>query len=271
MHKIQHPSRHIVSRLLALKKKKTRKRERKMYLEGIHLCEECVRLNFPVIYFGYTSALFNTKRGESLFREINSKDYMLYRFSDTLMKRVTDTMHSQGIIAVTPVPDHRLRPVSAGDDQVWIYLDGVRDPGNLGTMIRNADAFGAGSILLSPDSVDPFNPKVIRTTMGGILRIPVLQEVTVDQLEALQSKSELRIICCETGGSSEFDSLSWKGNIILVFGNETKGIGKEVSALKERSVRIPMEGKADSLNMGVAAGIIMYHVRKWKNDASMTG
>ena len=264
MHKIEHPSKKTVSLLLGLKKKKFRRREGKIILEGINVCEECLKLSYPVHFFGFSPGLLENPGGQAIFDRIREGGHRIFRLPDRLMRNITDTVHSQGIFALVSPPELVPEAVETLSGDLWVYLDGIRNPGNLGTMIRNADAFGAGAILLSADSVDPYNSKVLRTSAGGILRVPVVQDVSSELLRGLKEEGGFRLISCELGEGDDFDSISWGGRILLVFGNESRGVRKEISVLCQGSVRIPMRGRAESLNVGVAAGIIMYHARRWK-------
>ena len=145
-----------------------------------------------------------------------------------------------------------------------IFLDGVQDPGNMGTIIRTCDAFNLDGIIIGPGSVDPYNPKVVRATMGSIFRVPLY--ISNDSLETIADLSQggLNIFSTSLEGSIPSYDIDYKEGFVLVIGNESNGVQDPIIKKSDKLIKIPMPGFAESLNAGVAASIIMYEAMKSK-------
>ena len=175
--------------------------------------------------------------------------------SDFIMDNITDTKQTQGILAVLKIP---LAPKAIHGTQV-LYLDSVRDPGNLGTIIRTAAASGYTDILLH-NCVDPFNPKVVRSTMGALLSITIRTDVEVTMLSFLKQLGYC-VFAAMLQGENVFTYAEKHDKIILLVGSEATGISSHLVDLADVSVSIPMQNKVESLNAGVSASILMYQLQ----------
>lgn len=175
------------------------------------------------------------------------------------MDAVSDTVHTQGILAVLrqrhPSLDQVFQPGAA--ESVLTALDAVADPGNVGTIIRTCDWFGVHGVLLGRQSVDLYNPKVVRSTMGSLFHLPVI--VNVDLPAALSTAREqgYRIYVADPGGETHFDRIRYDRKSVLVFGNEAWGVTDAVKGLADVRVSIRKYGAAESLNVGIACGIML--------------
>jgi TrmH family RNA methyltransferase len=184
--------------------------------------------------------------------------------SEQVMKAMTDTVSPQGMLALVNQDEYNLEPFRKLKNPKLAYFWQIQDPGNAGTVIRTADAFGFDGVMFSENSVDLYNPKVIRSTAGSLWQIPIAASVSLDQLSNL--KKELNIQCFATKSNGENDltdiARRLKGNgSIWIFGNEARGIPQDVeSTLSTISVKIAMAGQAESLNLASAAAVVMYAV-----------
>ena len=177
----------------------------------------------------------------------------VYTAAEHVMSALCDCQTPQGIAAVAAIPEYE--SVREG---FIIALDDVQDPANVGAIIRTADAAGAAGVALSAACADAFSPKAVRASMGSIFHLPVFKVPMPEYLASLASKG-YHIACSHLKGATEF-SLNWMSTC-LVIGNESKGISAPVMALATDIIRIPMYGKAESLNAAVAAGILIYKIR----------
>ncbi|MGI6072303.1 MAG: TrmH family RNA methyltransferase [Lachnospiraceae bacterium] len=176
--------------------------------------------------------------------------------ADDVFKSLSDTINPQGIMAVVRRPVYT--PESLAGLGLYVILDDIRDPGNLGTIIRTAEAAGAG-VIMSGTCVDIFNPKVIRSTMGSIFRVPFLIEDTLSAIKRLQALGVT--VCAATlNGSTEYDKAAYGRANAIVIGNEVDGVSCEAAAAADLRVRIPMKGKVESLNAAVSAAVLMYNL-----------
>ncbi len=180
----------------------------------------------------------------------------VYEAPRHVMESISDTETPQGICAAVRTPS--LQPPAEYPEGMIIALDCVQDPGNMGTVIRTADAMGAAGILLGAGCADPFSPKALRSTMGSIYHIPIWQGELVTELARLRDCG-FCLICGHLEGGEELPKPGKR--CLLIIGNEGNGVSDEVAALCNK-YRLPMFGRAESLNASVAAGIIMYEIAR---------
>lgn len=181
--------------------------------------------------------------------EINEKDF----------RSVSDTVTPQGVLAVVKLQPYLLSDIPS-NARLIIFLEEVRDPGNLGTIIRTADAFGADAVLLSPGSVDPYNDKSVRSSAGSIFHIPVVRNVALSELMEMRNGIKGRILATSLDGDSTIEQVLADSDspFIWVIGNEASGVSAELKSISDKKVRIPMHGKAESLNAAVAATVCLF-------------
>ena len=180
--------------------------------------------------------------------------------SDPVFAHVSDTKTPQGILAAVKRKEYGMKDIVGGDPEkaLVVVLDQLQDPGNLGTIFRTAEAAGATGLLLSSDCVDIYNPKVIRSTMGAVFRMPFLY---VDDLPgAIGELKErgIRVFAAHLKGENAYDEEDYTGGTAFLIGNEGNGLRDEAASCADRLIRIPMQGKAESLNAAVAAAVLMF-------------
>lgn len=183
--------------------------------------------------------------------------------SDSCMERISDTVTPQGLLAIVRMPKYSLNELMERRPGFLIVLQDIRDPGNLGTIFRTAEAAGASGLILTKETADPFLPKCVRSTMGGLFRMPF---VITDNLE--NTLKELKgygvtVMVADKGGE-DYSRVDYTKDFALVIGNEANGIRESVRALSDKVVTLPMEGKIESLNAGVAMGIISYEAGRMR-------
>ncbi|CAB4713049.1 MAG: hypothetical protein F2766_06725 [Actinobacteria bacterium] len=177
--------------------------------------------------------------------------------TDEVMKAMSETITPQGILAICSIPAQQLQSLPLNGKRRFIYLSEVQDPGNAGTILRSADAFGMDAVITSPGSVDMYSPKVVRSTAGSLWHIPVFQGVALTEL---LSDPQLHSFSLGADGTQSLSSFSIKGDTVAIFGNEARGLSTGQSTLGIKTVSIPMPGDAESLNLSAAASIVMYHL-----------
>jgi len=174
----------------------------------------------------------------------------------TLFQQLSDTVHPQGILAVVRKPCWKESEALDKKTGKILLLDGVRDPGNLGTMIRTAEAAGVRAVYMSPDCVDLFNPKVIRSTMGSIFRVPVFSAPLPEVIQKLQQRG-IRVYATALSAVKSFRDADLE-QAGIVIGSEANGISREVAGCVQECIKIPMAGQVESLNAAVSAAILMF-------------
>lgn len=242
-------------------KSSARKSDRVYVCEGKKMFEE-------VLHYAKTS-IVKAYFAESFWNEwsaVNSIDTVPYEIvSDTVFKEVSGTITPQGVMAVVKQPEYDLEKM-LDDNCRLLLLENLRDPGNLGTILRTAEGAGMNGVILSAESVDVFNPKVIRSTMGAIYRMPFVYVGDFrGTMKALQEKG-ISIYAAHLEGSVEYDTVDYPQKCALMIGNEANGLTDETTALSDYRIRIPMEGSVESLNAAVAAAILMYETLRQKRS-----
>jgi TrmH family RNA methyltransferase len=183
---------------------------------------------------------------------------------------MSDTVTPQGILGVAQMPEYSLEQILSCEGRLYLLLDNLRDPGNLGTMIRTAEGAGVSGVILSRESVDLFNPKVVRSTMGSVFRVPVLYVDDLPQTIELLQKQGVGVYGTFMEGSEVYHRIDFCRPAGIVIGNEANGISPAVKETLSGTIRIPMEGQLESLNAAVAAAVILYEASRQRSDCRLS-
>ena len=186
--------------------------------------------------------------------------------ADNVFAKMSSTVHPQGICGVVKQPVYALTELldtAEASGGILLVLENIQDPGNLGTMLRTAEAAGACGVLLSGDCVDLFNPKVVRSTMGAIYREPFSTYNTMKDLIPELKKRQIRsLAACLSTDSGEYTDADYTGPAAILIGNEGSGLLQTTMQAADCRIRIPMEGKTESLNAAVSAAVLLYEARR---------
>lgn len=249
----------IIKEIKTLHRKKDRWTKRLYMAEGIKMAEEIINNGYEAKYLIYTESLFDIKGGSKLYERIKHFKNLI-NIPEKLFAEISDVETPQGIMAILPFREMSLMDMLERQNPFIILLDRVQDPGNLGTIIRTADAFGVDGIIVSEGSVDVYNPKVVRATMGSLFRMKIYH--TEDSMGTIRELKDKGIIIYSTSlqGKSFIHEVDFKAPSLLIIGNESRGVSDELLDMADMLVKIPMVGGAESLNAAVASSIIMYEV-----------
>ncbi|NLL67320.1 MAG: RNA methyltransferase [Clostridiaceae bacterium] len=246
-------SNQIIKEVRSLRNKKGRISAQSILLEGYRLVKEAVDSGAEIRYF-IVSDSFLAKEEFFLSQVSNIR---VVQVPDELFGRISETQTPQGIIAVAKVPIYNQKDIIKNASQV-IVLENLQDPGNLGTIIRSADACGFDAVLLSKESADPYNPKVIRSTMGSIFHIPVIIVEDIYQvLDDLKAR-KVFLAAAHTRDALPCWNADMSGNVAIIIGNEGNGLSDMIIEKADRTIMIPMTGRAESLNASAAASMLIY-------------
>lgn len=237
------------------KKSKTRLERKEFVIEGIKMFEESLEYGFVVKAYVMESFYKDNLLNKEYFKEVPFEIV-----TDSVFKEISETLTPQGILAIVNMPSYTLEDMLSKANASLLLLEDIRDPGNLGTIIRTGEGAGFSGIVLSKSSVDIYNPKVIRSTMGAIYRMPFIYvEDFLATIEKLK-KNQISVYAAHLLGEHYYDEINYKAKCSILIGNEANGLTKESAALADEYVKIPMEGRVESLNAAVAASILMYEV-----------
>ena len=249
----------IIKNIKKLKEKKYRDLENSFIVEGIKLVEEAIEENAKIKQIIVCEECINDG---TLSQELKYKiaTYDCIYVTEKVFQILTDVKTPQGILAVIE-KNNKENQINYQED-IIIALDDIQDPGNLGTILRTIDSSGLSQIIISKNSADCYNPKVVRSTMGAIFRVNVIEvESLKEKLEEMQKKN-FEIVTTSLDTENSIYNIEYK-NKVIVIGNEANGVSKKIQELADKKIKIPMLGKTESLNASVATGIIIYeYVRR---------
>lgn len=244
-------SNETIKYFISLNDKKTRMNAKRFIVEGYHLVNEASKTNL-------LEAIISTDEKE--LKKINNvKRYLV---NDAIINKIATTKNPQNILGIVKMLDHNitnLLPIIKGNKTKLIMLDDVNDPGNLGTIIRTAAGLGYDGIIMSPNTVDLYNEKVIRSTQGVMFKIPIIK-ANLQEIIKLLKKEKVFCIGTALTNAKDVKHITKKDKFVICLGNEAKGISKEVLDNMDENVKIAMKNDVESLNVSIAAGIIMYEM-----------
>jgi TrmH family RNA methyltransferase len=237
----------------ALAKKQTRQEKKQFAVEGVRLIEEAVGAGLAPVLAFYTTSIHGDRRARILLDKISALTREVYEVSDAVMREMSETETPQGILAVVPFPQipEPTRP------SFMLILDSIRDPGNLGAILRSARAAGVDAILLAPGTVDPFNDKVVRAGMGAHFSVSIRSEPW--EIIVRKARNIPRVYLADAHGAIGYHAADWSKPVALIVGGEAAGASDAARSAKivTARVRIPMRG-GESLNAAMAATVLMF-------------
>ena len=257
---------HITSRnnrwvrlALRLKQKKYRNKYKMFLMEGLRNAEDVQNQGIRDIICLVQLRRPKNESVQRIFERGKSLHWLFYEIEEPLMHSISGTQHGQGIVLLVKQPyadhAHLLNDLHGK----YVLLDAVQDPGNVGTIIRTAAAAGCSGVLITKGSVDPYSEKVVRSSMGSILRLPIYHDLDIEFLKGIKISSKIPFIGTSLSASENYRHAKFVAEGIFIFGNEGNGISQEILNLTDWNVFIPMAGTVESLNVSSVAAIILFH------------
>lgn len=244
----------LYKRLMGLKSKKNRDKEDAFIVEGIRFVSEIPK-GWEILFCAMSQTFSETW-------DIATYESMgdIYLLPDKLFAAACDTEHPQGVLVVCKKQTHEPGSIWKKEKPFFVLAEELNDPGNLGTIIRTGDACGVDAIFLSGGSVDVYNPKVLRSTMGSIFHVPIFENVNLEEVATQMRKHNISLYAAHLKGDCLPYDLPLGESSAFLIGNEARGLSEQAANLCSRLVKIPMVGQAESLNASIAAGVLMYEV-----------
>jgi TrmH family RNA methyltransferase len=242
-----------VKYIRSLARRRVRQREGRFVVEGTRLVGEMIRAGVRPALVLYTEAWAASDSGKGFFAALATAEEGSWLVSESVFSACADTEAPQGVLAV--VPSTQLDP---GPGPILI-VDRLRDPGNLGTILRSAEAAGVGLVVLAPGTVDVYNPKVVRSAMGAHFRLPF---ATTDWPDIAGRVADCAVWLADAAGDVTYDAVDWRVPSALIVGGEAAGAGRQAVSLATGRVCIPMAGETESLNAAMAATVILFEMAR---------
>ncbi|AOV07285.1 TrmH family RNA methyltransferase [Sporosarcina ureilytica] len=228
--------------------RKERDKSKEFIVEGFHLVEEALKTENAVL-------TLMKREDVELPENWNIENVVVNEITRAVAKEISETEQSQGVYAHCRQPEYT--EASYRNWKKLLFIDAVQDPGNVGTMIRTADAAGMSAVIIGKGSADPFNPKTVRSAQGSHFNIPVVRGDLTEWIQKAK-ENDIKVIGTSLEESVLYKEVQPSGKFALIVGNEGSGMSPELLAQTDTNVRIPIHGKAESLNVAVATGILLY-------------
>lgn len=228
--------------------------------EGVRLVEEVVSSGWPVELLVYTESAAQNSRVARLLDQATSQGLETVLAGDRRMKSLSGTVTPQGVLALVRRPPTEWTDLIGANSSLIVVMDGIQDPGNVGTVIRAADASACDGVICLAGTSDPFAPKAVRASMGSVLHLPVYTGVHAPDVAVDLTARGMMLLVADPAAETALEDEDLRGPLALILGSEARGPGPFWQKREVRRVRIPMPGRAESLNVALAAGIILYEV-----------
>ena len=249
-----------IKNIRKLKDKKYRDLSNEYIVEGIKMIQEAINEKATIKTIVVCD---DCKNSGMIPKEVlyEIAKYECIYVSEKIFNLITDVSNPQGILAV--IEKNNVKASINYDEDLVVILDNIQDPGNLGTILRTADSIGLKQVIVSKESVDCFNPKVVRSTMGAIFRVKVIERESLTKTVNDLKKHDFKVYATSLEESKSIYEVDYTKSAIII-GNEANGVSKELLEITDTNIRIPMLGKTESLNASVATAIVLYEAMRNK-------
>lgn len=250
----------IVKHIKKLADKKYRDQENCYIIEGIKLLEEAIQEKAKIKKIVICEELAKISEiSKNLMKEITNYDCICV--TEKIFKTLTQVMNPQGVLAV--IKKNNETNEIKYDEDIIVALDDIQDPGNLGTILRTVDSVGLTQLIVSKGTADAYNPKVVRSTMGAIFRVNIIEVENLKESIEIIRKNNYNLLVTSLQTNDSVYDIDYNKKVIVI-GNEANGVSEEIQEIADNKVKIPMLGKTESLNASVATGVILYEYVRQK-------
>ncbi len=247
----------VVDRIVTLNKNTKPNPEKLAVIEGIWALDLALKYNLAIKYFVVCLEKIHSIESQKLIDEYVKVAEEGYIVSEKVFDSLSEKENSQGVLAVCYMQNKSLEDIYVTNNSIVLILDGLEIPGNVGTIIRSADATNIDCIIINNRKTRLNHPKLIRSSMGACFKIPIV-EADFNEIKTWLNKNNFKIIITDTDAKASYYELSYKGRVAIVMGSEKYGVSEDFYNMEYTGVSIPMLGDCDSLNVGVAATILLY-------------
>lgn len=252
----------IIKDIKALSNKKDREAAGIFMAEGLKLVIDALELGWEIRTLIYAKAAKGKPLVEQAATRTVANGGLVLEVSEKVLSSVTRRDNPQMVVGIFEQRWKRLEDLAPGRDETLVALDRVRDPGNLGTIIRTADAAGASAVILVGDCTDPFSLETVRATMGSVFALPLVK-CSVDEFLGWHKRSGVNVVATHLAGAVDYRTADYKSKpVVILMGNEQSGLPDNLAKAANRTVRIPQQGLADSLNLAVATAVMLFEARR---------
>lgn len=255
--------------MLLFAKSKERKKQKLFVAEGVKMFLEAPEESVREIYFSEEFGKEQEKYAEvfqKISRVCQNNGIKAECVRDDIFRKISDTRTPQGVLCLIETPCYELESILNADKGLYLVLEDIQDPGNLGTMIRAGEGAGISGVIMSSHTADIFNPKTVRATMGSIYRIPFIYEENLEACIRNMQDKGIRVFASHLKGKISYDKEDYGSATAFLIGNEGNGLSAQIADLADSYLKIPMLGKVESLNAAVAATLLVYEAARQRRD-----
>ncbi|WP_427928153.1 TrmH family RNA methyltransferase [Agrobacterium cavarae] len=259
----------IIKDIKNLTQKKGREESGTFMAEGLKLVIDALELGWTIRTLVYAKAA----KGKALVEQAAVKTVasggLVLEVSEKVISSITRRDNPQMVVGIFDQKWKPLRDIRPAAGETYVALDRVRDPGNLGTIIRTADAAGASGVILVGDCTDPFSLETVRATMGSVFAMPVAR-ASMDEFLSWRKSAGVSVVATHLAGSVDYRTIDYKKKpVVLLMGNEQSGLPPELASQADQLARIPQQGRADSLNLAIASAVMLFEARRHLLELAM--
>ncbi|MCA1491030.1 TrmH family RNA methyltransferase [Sinorhizobium alkalisoli] len=252
----------VIKDIRALSQKKHRDETHAFMAEGLKLVIDALDLGWKIRTLVYAKAAKGKPQVEQVAARTIAKGGLVLEVSEKVISTVTRRDNPQMVVGIFEQRYRALKDIQPQEGETYVALDRVRDPGNLGTIVRTADAAGASGVILVGETTDPFSLETVRATMGSIFAMPIARASAEDFVK-WQKSADVRVVATHLAGSVDYRTIDYRSKpVVLLMGNEQAGLPVELARQATALARIPQAGRADSLNLAIATGIMLFEARR---------
>ncbi|OWO96893.1 RNA methyltransferase [Rhizobium esperanzae] len=252
----------IIKDIKALTNKKSREESGTFLAEGLKLVIDAIELGWTIRTLVYAKAAKGKPLVEQMAARTVAAGGLVLEVSEKVIAAITRRDNPQMVVGIFEQRWTPLKGIRPQEGETWVALDRVRDPGNLGTIIRTADAAGASGIILIGETTDPFSLETVRATMGSVFAVPVAR-ATPEEFLAWRKSAGVSIVATHLAGAVDYRTIDYQRKpIVLLMGNEQSGLPEQLAKEADALARIPQQGRADSLNLAVATAVMLFEARR---------
>lgn len=259
----------IIKDIKNLTQKKGREESGTFMAEGLKLVIDALELGWTIRTLVYAKAAKGKPLVEQAAVKTVASGGLVLEVSEKVISSITRRDNPQMVVGIFDQKWKPLRDIRPAAGETYVALDRVRDPGNLGTIIRTADAAGASGVILVGDCTDPFSLETVRATMGSVFAMPVAR-ASVDEFLSWRKSAGVSVVATHLAGSVDYRTINYKKRpVVLLMGNEQSGLPPELASQADQLARIPQQGRADSLNLAIASAVMLFEARRHLLELAM--
>ncbi|AHG43812.1 RNA methyltransferase [Rhizobium leguminosarum bv. trifolii CB782] len=252
----------IIKDIKALTNKKSREESGTFLAEGLKLVIDAIELGWTIRTLVYAKAAKGKPLVEQMAARTVASGGLVLEVSEKVIASITRRDNPQMVVGIFEQRWKSLKDIRPREGETWVALDRVRDPGNLGTIIRTADAAGASGIILIGETTDPFSLETVRATMGSVFAVPVAR-ATPEEFIAWRKSAGVSVVATHLAGAVDYRTIDYRNKpVVLLMGNEQSGLPEQLAREADALARIPQQGRADSLNLAVATAVMLFEARR---------